>query len=267
VQEVFILKINMSLPKKKKYNNEIINPIINSDKYLEYGFDRIEKLLANTDEKTVYLPRTISFEDIDLSVFDYVNTENLELIVDGKKVPVFYLENERWGEFSKTWKFMDQDKNVPTPYIAIRRVDKKQGTRLGDNFNIPQNKLFRYVDVPILDEGQEINIRYKIPQPINVDLFYEISLFTKYRVDVNQLDNIILKNFASKQGYISIRGNYMPILLDEISEPKTIENIDGDKFYISKYKLKTLGFIQDENDFKIVKTSRKPRFGVHIDKK
>jgi hypothetical protein len=178
---------------------------------------------------------------------------------------VFYLENERWGEFSKTWKFMDGDKNVPTPYITIRRTGKEAGTRLGTKWRIPQNKAFKYLDVPILDEGQIINLRFKIPEPTNVDLLYEVSLFTKYRVDVNTVDETVYRNFGSRQGYIFPKNHPMPVHLESTEEANTIENIDGDRFYVSKYRLRVLGYIQDEKEFEITKTSRKPRFGIKLD--
>lgn len=254
----------MSLPSKKsKFNINLEPPKVGTE-FLKYGFDRIEELIVNTDKKSNFLPRPIKFEDIDLSIFDYVNNGQLKIIIDGNNVPVFYLENERWGEFSKTWKFMDGDKNVPTPYVTIRRTGKENGTRLGNKWRVPQGRGFTYLDVPILDEGQMINLRFKIPQPTNIDFIYEVCLFTKFRVDVNYFDETIFPNFASRQGYVFPKGSPMPVHLQSTDEANTIENIDGDKFYVSKYVLKVLGYIQKEEEFEITKTSRIPRIGVDL---
>lgn len=254
----------MSLPPKKvKYSLDINPPKIGT-KYLEYGFERINELMRLTDEKTKYLPRTILFEDLDIAVSEFVDTGKLELVMDGKKVPSFYLLNERWGEFERTWKFMDSDHNVPTPYVIIRRTEKKVGTRLGIKSLIPQLMKFRYYDVPILDEGQVVYLRFKTPEPINVDLTYEVSLFTKYIVDVNKFDEIVFKEFAAKQSYVFIDGNPMPLFLDSVTEANTIENIDGDKFFVSKYNITLRGFIRNEEDFSIVKTYRKPIITTQI---
>lgn len=255
----------MALPdKKSKFDINLEPPRVGSE-YLKYGFDRIETLMVNTDKNTNFLPRTIKFEHIDLELKEYVDSGELMLVIDGEKVPVFYLENERWGEFSKTWKFMDGDKNVPTPYVTVRRTAKEDGTRLGTKWRIPQGKAFRYLDVPILDEGQLINLRFKIPEPTNVDLLYEVCLFTKYRVDVNQFDETVFPNFASRQGYIFPKGHPMPVHLESNEEANTITNIDGDRYYVSKYKLRVLGYIQNEEEFEITKTSRLPRFGIKLE--
>lgn len=255
----------MALPKKKnvKFDVNIDPPKVGSE-YLKYGMDRIEQLLFQTDQKTNYLPRTIKFEDIDDSLFEYINSGELDLIIDGNDVPTFYLDNDRWGEFSKTWKFMDGDKNIPTPYITVRRSDKAPGTRLETKYRIAQGKTFRYLDVPILDEGQVIRLRFKIPEPTNVDLTYEIRIFSKYRVDINQYDEKVLRNFASRQGYVFIKGSPMPVHLESIDEANTIENVDGDRFFVGVYNMKVLGFIQDEEEFEITKTSRLPRIAYDV---
>lgn len=253
----------MSLPKKVKLTLDINPPKIGTE-YLKYGMDRIEELMRLTDVNTKYLPRTILLEDLDQGLFDYVNDTGMKLIIDNKIVPPFYLDNDRWGEFSKTWKFMDNDKNVPTPYITVRRIDKQGGTRLGKKYRIPQPRKFRYMDVPILDNGEVIYLRFKMPEPINVDMIYEVALFTKYRVDVNEYDQQVLRNFPSRQDYLFIKGNPLPLLFEGFAEANPIENIDGDRFFVSKYALKILGFIQDEKEFEIVKTSRKPRIGYVI---
>ncbi len=253
----------MSLPKKIKYSIDI-NPPKPGCEYLKYGFDRIEELMLATDKKTKYLPRTILLEDIDQILFDYVNQDGMKAIIDNKAVPTFYLDNDRWGEFSKTWKFVDNDNNVPTPYITVRRIDKQPGTRIGAKYRIPQPRSFRYMDVPIMDAGEIIYLRFKMPQPVNVDLTYEVTLFTKYRVDVNQYDEQVLKNFASRQEYVFIKGSPMPLLFEGFAEANPIENIDGDRFFVSKYALKILGFIRDEKEFEIVKTMRQAKIGITV---
>jgi len=253
----------MSIPKKVKLTIDTNPPKVGTE-YLKYGMDRIEELMRLTDTKTKYLPRTILLEDLDQALFDYVNRDGMKLTLDNKTVPAFYLYNDRWGEFSKTWKFMDNDKNVPTPYITVRRIDKKPGTRIGTKYRVPQPRKFRYLNVPILDEGQIIYLQFRMPEPTNVDLTYEVALFTKYRVDVNQYDEQVLKNFASRQDYLAVKGNPIPLLFEGFAEANPIENIDGDRFFVSKYALKVLGFIQDEKEFEIVKTTRQPRIGYIV---
>jgi len=251
------------LPKKTKLTHDIDPPRVGTE-FMKYGFERIEELMRLTDVKTKYLPRTVLFEDIDDGLFEYINTEKMKAVIDDSEVPTFYLDNDRWGEFSKTWKFMDDDKNVPTPYITVRRINKERGTRLGTKHRVPQQRKFRYVNIPILDNGELIYLLMKMPQPVNVDLIYEVALFTKYRVHVNQYDEQVLRNFASRQDYLFIKGNPMPLHFEGFAESNSIENIDGDRFFVSKYALKVLGFIQDEKEFEIVKSLRKPRFGYTI---
>lgn len=252
----------MSLPKKIKLTLDTNPPIIGNE-YLKYGMDRIEELMRLTDTKTKFLPRTLLLEHIDQALFNYVG-DNMKCVIDNKEVPTFYLDNDRWGEFSKTWKFMDNDKNVPTPYVTVRRIDKQAGTRLGTKYRVPQPRKFRYMNVPILDNGQIIYLQFKMPEPTNVDMIYEVALFTKYRVDVNLYDELVLKNFASRQEYLWINGNPLPLLFEGFAESNPIENIDGDRFFVSKYALKALGFIQDEKEFEIVKTIRKTRIGTTL---
>ena len=254
----------MALPKKTKLTIDTNPPKVGTE-YLKYGMDRIEELMRQTDTKTKYLPRTITFEDLDQALFDYTNLDGMKAIIDGKHVPTFYLDNDRWGEFSKTWKFMDDDKNVPTPYITVRRIDKQQGTRIGGKYRIPQPKSFRYMNVPILDEGEVIYLQFRMPEPVNVDLIYEVALFTKYRVDVNQYDEQVLRNFASRQDYLFVKGNPIPLYFEGFAESNPIENIDGDRFFVSKYALKVLGFLQNEEEFEIVKTTRQPKIGYVVE--
>ena len=183
----------MALPKKPKILIDVY-PIKIGTEYMKYGLERIKTLMEATNANTDALPQNISIDDLDLAVFDLINSDELSIVIDGKLVNTYYLENDRWAEFSKTWKFTDGDNNIPTPYITVRRIDKAEGTRLGDvKYLIPQLHRFRYRDIPILDEGQVIFLRFKMPEPVNVDLTHEITLFTKYRVDVNAFDEKNIK--------------------------------------------------------------------------
>jgi hypothetical protein len=257
----------MALPKKKypnfKYNVEVNPPKVGRD-YMKYGMDRIKKLMLDSDENTKFLPRTITLKDLDSAILKYVNKGDMKLVLDGKDVPVIYLNNERWGEFQKTWKYVDADNNIIFPLVTIRRIRKEKGTRIGGQARVAQGRLFRYLDVPISEDGEIINLRFKMPEPVNVDLSYDVRLFSKYQIDINKYDEQVLRNFASIQEYVFIKGNPMPVLLDGLDENNTVENIDGDRYFVTSYTLKLLGFIQDEKEFIITRTSRQPRFGFDV---
>lgn len=252
----------MALPKKKI--DLVLNPIKVGSEYLKYGFDRIEELMLKTNQKTNYLPRTIKLRDIDAAMFDFVKNKDMKLILDGKDVPVFYLTKERWGEFAKTWQFTDNDQNVLTPYMTVRRIKREFGSRMGNKkYTVAQHKRFTYVDVPILDEGQVINLRFKVPQPTSVDMTYEVRLFSKYQNDMNLLDELVLDIFSSRQSYCWIKGNPFAIHCDTLEE-EHIQDIKGDRMYVNVYQLKVLAFVQNEKNFEIVKTSRAPKLSVGL---
>lgn len=250
----------MSLPKKKK-TDFVLNPIKVGNEYLKYGFDRIEELMVKTDQKTNYLPRTIRLRDLDAAFFDFVKNKDMKLILDGKDVPAFYLAKERWGEFAKTWQYTDNDQNVLTPFITVRRIKKEPGTRVGKRYIVPQPRRFTYLDVPILDEGQIINLRFKIPEPTFVDMTFEVRLFTKYQNDVNAYDEQILEMFASRQSYCWSKGTPFAVHL-ESNDEQNVQDIKGDRMYVTVYQVKVLGFLINEKEFEIVKTSRLPQINV-----
>jgi len=77
-------------------------------------------------------------------------------------------------------------------------------------------------------------------------------------------DEQVLKNFASRQDYLNIKGNPIPLHFEGFAESNPIENIDGDRFFVSKYALKVLGFIQNEDEFEIVKTVRKTKISYSL---
>ena len=75
-----------------------------------------------------------------------------------------------------------------------------------------------------------------------------------------------MRTFATRQSYIFPKNHPMPVHLEGIEEANTIENIDGDRYYVSVFKFRCLAYIQNEEEFEITKTSRVPRFGVNLDR-
>ena len=233
----------MSFPKKRNVN--ITPPLV--------GQDRIDQLLNDTDPITSYLPSGILIKDLEIGMRDFINELNFTL--DGEKVPVIFMPGERWSEFAKSWKYLDQDKNIVFPLISVRRLEPPQpGTSVITKWTIPGRKTFTYLKVPTLDGGGIRGVDfYKIPQPVAVDIKYEVRLFSHYIQDINKFAEIILGDFSSRQSYSKVKGRFIPIVLDNISDESTIENFDEDRYYVQIYSFTMMGYIQDENEFEISK--------------
>lgn len=253
---------------RKKKTDFVLNPPKIGSEYLNYGFERIEELMVKSDKNTNYLPKSIGLKDIDQAAFDFVKNKDMKIIIDGKDIPVIFLTNERWAEFSKTWQYVDLDKNLLTPFITIVRSNEGKGTRLGTKFNFAQKRRFRYLDVPILDEGQVINLRFKIPEPTNVDLTFDVRMFTKYQNDLNVFDEKVFQTFPSRQAYTFVKGNPMVILHENDAKDvaDTVQDPKGDRMYVKKHVIKILGFIQKQEEFQIVKTTRLPNIAITLQK-
>jgi hypothetical protein len=253
----------MAVPKKKK-TDFVLNPPQVGHEYMKYGMERIEQLMIKSDTKTTYLPKAIAIEDINAAAFDFIKNGEMKIVIDGKDVPTVYMTNERWGEFSKTWQYVDGDKNLVTPFVTVTDSDIQEGTRLGIKWNIPQRRVFRYMDVPIMDEGEEINLRFKIAQPVSVDITFDVRLFSKYKVDIDRYNEQTLKVFGARQAYIWVKGHPFPVILESLSKEDTVQDIKGDKMYVTVRQIKVLGYLQFAEDFQIVKTTRKPKIGVDV---
>ena len=113
----------MALPKKiKKHLN--INPEPIQPHYPD-GYDGIEvpnrrKELISDDG--TFLPKSLLHADLDRGMLDFVQKQ-LEAVAGGKKINVVdrILTLQRWAEFSQTWKFSTEDKNVDLPFIVVVR--------------------------------------------------------------------------------------------------------------------------------------------------
>jgi len=233
----------MGLPKKIKKDLDL-QPGLQQSNPRQY----LENFI---DQKNTPLPRGIDFTDLDGGFVDWVNTE-LELVIDGEKIPVTFLTAQRWTEFTKTWQSSDKYKNIKIPFISVvRKPEGQPGTNPSD-FKIPVRKTFPYMVVPTWDGNRKGADVYMAPQPVGVDLTYTIRFFTYRMAELNVLNQKVLKTFSSSQSYVNIKGNYFPIILESVGDESTIDNIDEKRYYVQTYELKMMAYTLDKDEFKIV---------------
>jgi hypothetical protein len=234
----------MALPKGFRKNIKITKDSV--------GFERRQEILDDIDRKGTFLPRGVMYEDMDKSFIDFVD-KDIELVVDGEKVPVLFLTLQRWSEFSKTWQHSDKFKNVKMPFITIVRQPNPQvGQNQAGLFNIPGRKTYTYMKVPTYEGGRTGIDVYKIPQPTSVDITYEVRLFTNKMRDLNKFNIKIQQAFNSIQYYIRVNGHPMPLLLESIGDESNIDDFENRRFYVQPFEIKLQGYILDEDQFEVI---------------
>jgi hypothetical protein len=213
------------------------------------GNEKRYEFFKNIQKNVGHLPKGVLYEDIDSSFINFAN-ENFTILIDGEKIPVIFLTIQRWNEFKKTWSFSDKDKNIKLPFVTItRKPDIQFGTAHAGNWNIPHNEQYTYVKVPVNKDGREGIDIYKIPQPIPVDITYEVRFFCNKMKDLNKIYLKIHNLFKSRQYYISPNNHFMPVVLENIGDESTISNFEDRRYYVQLFEMKVLGYILDENDF------------------
>jgi hypothetical protein len=234
----------MAFPKKIKKDIELTN-------YRTLYPRRVE-LLEKINEKGTFLPKSILHADLDRGFLDFVK-EDLKLIVDGKSVPNvdIIITTQNWAQFTETWNFQDLDKNISPPFISVvRNPELKYGSTPSLQYTIPVRKQFYYASVPSYD-GNRLNVDvYKIPQPVPVDIKYSVKIICNRIREINQFNKIVLQKFSSRQAYTQIKGHYIPIQWDNISD-ESVMDLEKRKYYIQSYDFTMMGFLIDEDEFEV----------------
>ena len=233
-----------ALPKGFRKNIKIVKP--------KTGVARREELIDDFSKGGTFLPRGVMYEDMDNSFIDFVN-KDLELSIDGEKVPVIFLTLQRWSEFSKTWQHSDKYKNVKMPFITIVRQPNPQvGNNQSGLYNIPGRNNYTYYKVPTFEGGRKGIDVYKVPQPTSVDITYEVRVFSTKMRDLNKFNTKVLKAFNSIQYYIRVKGHPMPLILNNIGDESNIDDFENRRFYVQPFEIVLQGFILDEDDFEVI---------------
>lgn len=238
----------MGVPKGFRTNINILNQKI--------GPERRQEILDGIANQGTFLPRGVSEEDMDQSFVEFLkDDERVMITIDGEKVPVIFLTIQRWTEFTKTWKFTDEYKNIEMPFITVvRRPDIQQGQNQAGLWNIPGKRTYTYMKIPTWDGIRHGIDLYKVPQPTPVDITYEVRIFTNRMKDLNKFNGLVQRAFQSRQCYINVKGHPMPLHLEGIGDESNIENFENRRFYIQMFEMKLLGYLLDENDYEVIPT-------------
>ena len=234
----------MGLPKKIKKDLSLI-----PKKTL---LPRRHEIADMISEDGTYLPKSLLHADLDRGFLDFVK-DGLKTVVEGKTVPMVdvLITTQNWSQFVETWDFENIDKNVEPPFITvIRTPEVKYGNNPAVMYNIPNRRLYYYAKVPTWDGQRHGMDIYKIPQPVPVDIKYTVAIVCNRMRELNKFNQVVLEKFASRQAYQTIKGHYIPIINDDITD-ESILDLEKRKVYIQKYTFTMMGFLIDEDEFEV----------------
>jgi len=215
--------------------------------------DRRQELLDDITEADVYLPDAVLHDDLDLGMLEFVK-ENLIVVSDGDQIPIIpkILTVQRWGEISNNWEFADEDGNMKVPFIGVvRKPDVQPGTNPSIIRTIPDRRQVHYATVQTWDGQQKGADVYKIPQPVPIDIGFEVTIVCQKFRDLNRFNKIVLQKFASRQAYTRVKGHYIPIILESINDTSPIDSLDARRYYVQTYQFLMLGFLIDPEEFEV----------------
>jgi hypothetical protein len=213
---------------------------------------RREQLLEYIKDDGTYLPKSVLHADLDKGMLNFVK-EELKVVTAGKTVPLLdiIITSQNWVQYTETALFTDLDNNPSPPFITLVRIPEvKYGSNPALVYNIPNRKQFYYASVPTWNGNEQGMDIYTIPQPVPIDLKYSMKIICNRMRELNQLNKNVMQTFASRQAYTFIKGQYVPIILDNVSDESQM-TIESRKYYIQSYDFTMLGYLIDEDEFEV----------------
>jgi hypothetical protein len=234
----------MGFPKQVKKQIQLVPPKTLSA--------RREQLLEYINKDGTYLPNSVLHADLDKGMLEFVK-EELRTVVSGKVVPTVdvLITTQNWSQFTETWNFVDSDFNVSPPFITtVRNPEVKYGSNPALLYTIPNRKQYYYATVPTWDGQRKGMDIYTIPQPVPVDITYSVKFICNRMRELNELNKNVLQKFSSRQAYTFIKGQYVPIILQNISDESVVD-LDKRKYYVQSYEFLMMGYLIDEEEFEV----------------
>jgi hypothetical protein len=234
----------MALPKKVKPTLPLTYP--------KTLLPRREQIKDMITKDGTYLPKSLLHADLDKGFLEFVKN-TLQISSEGKTIPVvdILITTQNWSQFVETWDFQNIDKNVEPPFITVIRIPEvKYGNNPSVMYNIPNRRMYYYMEVPTWDGNRAGKDIYKIPQPVPADFKYTVAIVCNRMREINTFNKKVLETFASRQAYQTIKGHYIPIINDNISDESVLD-LEKRKYYIQKYDFTMMGFLIDEDEFEV----------------
>ena len=213
---------------------------------------RREQLLEYINKDGTYLPKSVLHADLDRGMLYFVK-EDLKVVTAGKIVPMLdiLITTQNWSQYVETWKFIDLDYNPNPPFVTVvRSPEVKFGTNPSLQYTIPNRKQFYYASVPTWNGNEQGMDIYTIPQPVPVDINYSVKIVCNRMRELNELNKIIMQKFSSRQAYTFIKGQYVPIILNNVGDESQM-TIESRKYYVQSYDFTMLGYLIDEAEFEV----------------
>ncbi len=240
----------MGVPKRKNNIN------VYGNKSTQYGsdiVDRRQELLDMITKSDGYLPDSVLHDDLDAGMLDFVK-QNFKIVSDGATIPIVdrIMTIQRWGEFSSNWSFSDDDGNPRLPLVAvIRKPDAQPGTHPITQRTIPDRQTYYYATVPTWNGNIMGADVYKIPQPVAVDLSFDVVIVSNKFRTLNKFNKIVMQKFSSRQAYTNVKGHYIPITLETVSDNSPIDSVENRRFYMQTYTFIMMGLLIDHEEFEV----------------
>lgn len=236
----------MALPKKGP-----VKPTLPLN-YPKTLLPRREQIKDMITKDGTYLPKSLLHADLDRGFLDFVK-EKFKISSEGKTIPVvdILITTQNWSQFVETWDFQNIDKNLEPPFLTvIRSPEVKYGNNPAVMYNIPNRRMYYYMEVPTWDGNRVGADIYKIPQPVPIDIKYSVAIICNRMREVNTLNQRVMETFASRQAYQTINGHYIPIINDGFAD-ESVMDLEKRKYYVQKYDFTMMGFLIDENEFEV----------------
>src|SRR5574343_377351 len=211
-----------------------------------------EQILEYIEDNGTFLLKSILHADLDRGFLDFIK-EKLKTVVEGVEVPFIdiIITTQNWAKLTETWKFQNLDDNPEPPFITVvRKKEAKFGTHPALRYNIPNRRQYFHAAVPTWNGTRKGMDIYTIPQPIPIDIQYSVKIVCNRMRELNEFNKNVLREFASRQAYTSVKGHFIPIIHNETTD-ESIVDLEKRRYYVQNYDFTLVGFLIDENEFEV----------------